>query len=484
MNWLSWLTVEEPTTGALIALGAHVAAAVAASSHILLTKESPRSTAGWLALAWMSPFLGALLYVVFGVNRVRRKAVKLKAEAPAYDRYKGESPDLSQFPDLASLAPLQRSIDKLCDHGIVGPSRFVPLVNGEAALPEMLAAIEHANVSIALETFIFDRDAWGLRFVKALGDARRRGVEIKLLIDGVGTYFSRPTVLRALRAEGVPFRRFLWSYNPLRMTLLNLRNHRKVLVVDGRIGFTGGMNIRGSFVQEAPGPRTAHEDLHAKIEGPLVADLMALFATDWAFETGELLDGDIWFPTLDGVGDVYGRVIPDGPDEDIGKAEFAFLSALSTAQESAKIITPYFLPETPLMYGLAAAARRGVEVDVLVPWKSNHPWVDWAMRRDLPFLLEHGVRVWGQVGPFDHTKLMVVDDTWVCAGSANWDPRSLRLNFEMLVETYSRSLGAQAAQVFAAKKERSRPFEASALESRALWQRLRDGLARLFKPYL
>ncbi|MCA9572728.1 MAG: cardiolipin synthase, partial [Myxococcales bacterium] len=290
MGPLEWLSLEEPTFVALAVAVLHAAVAGVTTGHILLTKESPRSAAGWAALVWLSPLLGALAYVMLGVNRVARKASRLRSAVLLPARTPGEA--LAPPSIVSHLVPMRTALDAISGRPLVGGNAVVPLRDGDETFPAMLEAIEQARVSITMMTFIFDRDAWGLRFVDALARARERGVEVRLLIDGVGTWFSWPPVLGALRRAGVPYARFLWSLNPARMALLNLRNHRKVLVVDGLVAFTGGMNVRGSFFQ-APteGPRTADQDLHFRVKGPVVTELQDLFAADWAFTTGEVLEG-------------------------------------------------------------------------------------------------------------------------------------------------------------------------------------------------
>lgn len=484
MDWLTWMAIDGQTAGAVALVAVHLGAAVGTTLHVLITKDSTRAAAGWAALAWLSPLLGSVLYLLFGINRVQRKASTLRRRGtPRQSVPWGPHDGTDVDGVVAHLGPLRHAIDTLTETPLVTGNRIVPLDSGEQAFPAMLAAIDGATSSIALMTFIFDRDPWGLKFVDALARARARGVQVRLLIDGVGTWFSWPPVLGALRRAGVPYDRFLWSWNPLRMTLLNLRNHRKVLVVDGTIGFTGGMNVQAGFVQDALHPG-AHRDLHFQVEGPVVQGLMDLFADDWAFETGEDLCGPLWFPTLDTRGDQVARVIPDGPDEDLGKAELTLLQAVTCADRSVVVVTPYFLPEDALQAALIAAVMRGVSVDIVVPARSNQPMAAWAMHADVLPLLDRGVRVWAQPAPFDHTKLMVVDGTWSCVGSANWDPRSLRLNFEMLLEAYGPDLAQALTSLFEAKRARSTRLDADTLRARSLVVRARDGAARLFKPYL
>jgi cardiolipin synthase len=264
---------------------------------------------------------------------------------------------------------------------------------------------------------------------------------------------------------------------------INLRNHRKALIVDGLVAFTGGMNIRHGNVL-ADQPKSPVQDLHFRVTGPVVTELQEAFANDWMFTTEETLDGNRWFPETPEAGDVIARVIPDGPDADFENARWTLLAALAEAQVSVKIVTPYFLPDHALISALNLAALRGVRVDIILPAKNNLPPVHWASRSLWWQVLERGGHIWLTPPPFDHSKLMVVDGHWVLLGSANWDARSLRLNFELNVECYSRAF-AQAMEALIAKKlAAAHEVTMAEADARTMPGKLRDAIARLFSPYL
>lgn len=460
-----------------------------AAGHAVIYKRDPRSAALWVGLIWMLPFLGALLYFALGVNRIRRRAVLLRggrelfAGPPATARFEPEH--------LAELLPaearhvesLARAGDRVLSRPLLAGNRIMPLINGDETYPRMLAAIRGAERSVTLATYIFDRDEVGRSFAAALGEAVRRGVAVRILIDATGTRYSWPSILGVLRREGVPHARFLRAFPVSRLLTMNLRNHRKLLVVDGKVGFTGGLNIRvGHWLSRQP----AHpvQDLHFQVEGPVVAQLQEVFADDWQFTTGEVLRGADWFPPLSAVGPVLARGIADGPDEDFEKLRWLLLSALAVARRSVRVATPYFLPEPALISALNVAALRGVAVDILLPEKNNLPAVQWASRAHWWQVLERGCRLWLTPPPFDHSKLMVVDEAWLLVGSANWDPRSLRLNFEFNIECYDPALARQLIEIFEAKRARARQVTLEEVDARSLPARLRDGVARLFTPYL
>jgi cardiolipin synthase len=459
------------------------------SAHALLHKRDTRAATLWVGFIWFVPLVGAVLYFILGVNRIKRQAVLLRGGLE-HCRARPAVPDFSSL-DVTALLPataghltsLVRTTAKVLTRPLLAGNRVELFVNGDAAYPAMIDAITAARHSIALSTYIFDRDEAGLAFAGALGDATRRGVEVRVLIDATGTRYSWPPVLGVLRREGVPYARFLPTFPLWRLLSMNLRNHRKILVVDGRIGFTGGMNLRvGHWL--AKQPRHPVRDLHFRLEGPVVAHLREVFADDWFFTTREALEGEPWFPQLESRGPVVARGIADGPDEDFEKLRWTILAALSAAKTSVRIATPYFLPDSTIIAALNLAAMRGVSVRILLPAKGNLPFVQWASTAHWWQVLQRGCRLWLSPPPFDHSKVFVVDDCWALVGSTNWDPRSLRLNFEFNVECYDPGLAQTLARWFDEQLARSRETSLAEVDARSLAVRLRDGAARLLTPFL
>jgi cardiolipin synthase len=305
---------------------------------------------------------------------------------------------------------------------------------------------------------------------------------VRVLVDAVGARYRWPPIHRALRRRAIATELFLPRLTPAWLPFVNLRNHRKILVVDGRVGFTGGMNIRDDFLP-SPG-RAPFVDLHARLEGPVVGHLQGAFAEDWLFTTGEPLDGGAFFPPQRGAGAVLARGITDGPDEDFENIRWLLLGALASARERVRIVTPYFLPDAALVTALGVTVMRGVQVDVVLPERGNLRLVEWAQTAQLWQVLERGCRVWLTPPPFDHTKLMVVDGMWSLLGSANWDPRSLRLNFELDVEAFDGDLARRVEALAEARIAAARRLTLADVDRRSLPVKLRDGAARLLSPYL
>ncbi len=451
--------------------------AVLVTLHVLLRKREVASSVGWIGLVWFAPILGAILYIVLGVNRVRRRARLLRPpDSPPDDPF-----DTLTLPAEDDLAQLDRSVGRITARPLLAGTAVRPFHNGDEAYPPMLEAIAAATRSIGMSSYIFRDDVWGGRFIEALIDANKRGVAVRVMIDGIGGGWLLSRTYHRLRRNGVPAARFMHSLLPWRMPFINLRNHKKILVIDGVVGFTGGMNIADENVMSTH-PKEPVQDMHFRIDGPVVAQLTEAFIDDWSFVTNEDLGGEAWLPGCAAHAGPPARVISAGPDEDIEKVEFAVLQAVACARENIAVMSPYFLPDERLVTALALAAMRGVAVDIVVPEKSNHPLVDWATRANIGPMLSEGVRIWRCPPPFRHSKLMVVDSEWCLIGSSNWDIRSFRLNFELCVEVYDANLAATLAAVM--RESRGKPLTQADIDARPVPARLRDAGCRLMLPYL
>jgi cardiolipin synthase len=453
--------------------------AVIVTLHVVQTKREVAAAAAWIGLAWFAPFFGGFAYFVLGVNRVRRRARRIRAPSARRGRTALERRELAE--EDSHLAPLRRGVGRITGRQTEPGNAMRILANGDEAYPEMLAAIESARHTIGLSSYIMRADVIGGRFIDALHAAKQRGVEVRVIVDGIGSGWLPSPAYHRLRTVGVPVGRFMHSYMPWRMPFLNLRTHKKILVVDGRLGFTGGINVADQNLI-ATHPKDPVQDTHFRIEGPVVAQLVFAFARDWAFVADEGLDGDGWYPALDTPGDSLARVITAGPDEDLEKVEFAVLQSIACARDRISIMTPYFLPDERLVTALSLAAMRGVDVQVVIPEKGNHRLLDWAVRANIGPLLKYGVKVWLCPPPFRHSKVMVVDGAWSLIGSSNWDMRSFRLNFELCVEVYDPNLSAALEALVAENK--AKPLELADITRRGFATRMRDAGARLLLPYL
>jgi cardiolipin synthase len=461
---------------------------VATAGHALLHKRDPRAAWGWIAVCLIFPLVGPLLYFLFGINRVKTRAKKLQWRPSSAEektlKQPGEKGDASVAPSHMPLAFAEaaRISDAVTMRPLVGGNQIYLLHNGEEAYPMMLEAIENACQSVFLTTYIFETNHTGLRFIDALARATARGVMVRVLIDGIGEWYSIPRATTLLKKRNVPVARFLPPKLIPPAVHINLRNHRKILVADGHIGFVGGMNIGDRHLAEIDANPSRVIDLHFCLKGPIVTQIEHVFLEDWQFSARENIEPAA--SRAAGNGEAICRAIVDGPNEDLDKLAMILLGAVSVARKRILIMTPYFLPSRELTAALKTAVLRGVEVTVILPSKNNLPFVHWATNNMLWELLERGVAVYCQPPPFVHTKLFVVDDYYAQIGSANMDPRSLRLNFELGVEIYdTASVQNLAAHIHECLK-RSRKIEQKDLASRPFLIRARDAFAWLFSPYL
>lgn len=471
---------------ALFAAGT-ILLSLAAAGHSLVHKSDSRSALVWTGLNLTLPLIGPFLYWCLGINRISRRARSWQESGRRISGtaiYPLEHQHGLKVQLPAASAHLS-GLRVLSDRVVATPLRdgnFISLLeNGDQAYPAMLAAIRHARESINLSSYIFDADGIGGDFVEHLKEAAGRGVAVRVIIDALGDKYCRISPARAFRDTQVRLERFL----PLRHgAYINLRNHRKTMIVDGREAFTGGMNIRGRNILSTTDPAQALRDIHFSVQGPVVADLQRSFLEDWFFVTGERLDNPLFFPAMENQGSALVHCISDGPDKEFRKLEQIIMGALSCSASSVRIMTPYFIPDRAMIAALVTAALRGVEVRIVLPGLNNLPFVQWASQAVLPELLAAGVTIFYQPPPFVHTKLLLVDDIWALIGSANLDTRSLRLNFEQNLSVYDVAFAACVRQHFDQAFLHTHEITLDEIEKRTLPIKLRDGFFHLFSPYL
>lgn len=456
--------------------------------HSILYKRDPRAAVGWVITCILLPGLGACFYWLFGVNRIRTRAKKLyrlgywKHETKTgREEWSFKLPENHLFHEKDFQGILNVS-EKVNRHPLMIGNRLEPLFNGEEAYSAMLTAIRGARKFIYLCTYIFNVDKVGHQFIQALKEAKERGVQVNVLVDAFGEHYSQQPVTKLLNQVGVRSARFLpISLSPDTLHF-NLRNHRKSLVVDGRVGFTGGMNIRQKHLANFGDPGSIG-DVHFKVEGPVVLELQEVFLEDWYFATRESLP---WLAHPHELlpGDMVCRAISGGPSEDFEKINWLLLGALAWAKRKVRIMSPYFVPDRVMISALNTTALRGVVVEVVLPEKNNLPFVAWANRALLWEMLENGVRFYYQPGSFCHSKLFVVDESYSLIGSSNWDSRSLRLNFELDLEVYDSKFAGLLSKHFDQVKSASINISLEGVSKDPLLHRFRNSFFRLFSPYL
>ncbi len=487
---LSWITFQDlfdkywPHLVFLLSVIVGSTAAV----HAAMTKNDVRAAIAWVGVIIMSPLLGPFVYLIAGINRVRQEHITDQQNRNLKDYFSNPPPPVADIGDLC--APQFESLrvlgDRVSHFPLCAGNHIRLLKGGDQAYPAMIAGIERAERSIALQSYIFDDDAEGRKVADALSRAHERGVQVRVLIDAVGSRYSRPPIIRRLRRMGVPCALFMTNPWGMRMPYANLRSHRKILVIDGCRAFTGGMNIRGGFVTAFAGKDTAM-DTHFQVEGPVVLQLMSVFAHDWEITTKEQLPHEVWSGSQwhppPGVR-IPARCVRSGPDRYIVGTHNMLLGAFAVAQKHIRIQSPYFLPDQVLLGAINTAARRGIIVDIVIPDRNNLRLVNYAMTAQLDQIIRNGCRVWRARGNFNHSKLITIDGAWSYVGSSNLDPRSLRLNFELDMELYGRETAGDIERLIDAEIADARAVTLKDLAAIPFRKRLRNRIIWLASPYL
>jgi len=472
---VEWSSPVIETAAAIL----YVLLALVVTVDVLLKKSDVRSALGWIGAVWLAPIFGSILYYLFGINRVTRRALKMNRLDNAQ-----ASPPINIEPECsANIALLSDVVEKITRGPVTAGNAVAVLRGGDEAYPAMLAAIAGARNCIAFASYIFRDDEAGRQFSDALIAAAQRGVKVRVLLDGVGAGYFHSQEFYRMRRAGVTVASFLHTWAPWRMPFLNMRNHRKLLVVDGSTAFLGGINIGVENSARLSGKHRI-DDVHFKVEGPVVRVVMDAFARDWTFTTEEVLDDDFWWPGLEAAGHVFARGVRSGPDADLYRIELIVGAAINLARKRIRIVTPYFLPDARLQFALQEAVLRGVEVEIVIPGKSDQHVMDWAMRGQLRFFRHVKACFIATPPPFDHSKLCTVDGEWSLVGSSNWDTRSFRLNFEFDLEITDRELTGKLDALIDEKIARGKQISPDVLANEPLPLKLRNAAARLLMPYL
>ncbi len=450
---------------------------------VILQRRESGATLAWILVIVLVPFVGLLAFWVFGTTRLRlrrRKRRRIEARlAPALHKLQAQS---SSGPPAADLPPsLLKLAEKLDEIGPRPGNEVVLLRLGPAAFDTLEASFDSARHHIHLVYYVWEPDRTGARLRDALTRAARRGVEVRLLLDDVGSRSARRGFFQGLVEAGGQVERFL-PVNPLsRQLALNNRNHRKIVVVDGETGFTGGMNVGDVYA----GLGEPWRDLHARIRGPVVRSLQEVFCQDWYHATGDDLVSADYFPRISAAGKVWAQLLASGPADERWRAIHTLLfAAINLARQRVWVETPYFVPDPSILMALQTAALRGVDVRLLLPGRSDHPLVLHAGRSFQDALLAVGVRIFELQDVVLHAKTVTVDGNFSTLGSANMDQRSFRLNFEANVFFFGAEVAAELERDFLSLCSSAREVTAASRRDISRRQRLTEGVARVLAPLL
>ncbi|MCA9562295.1 MAG: cardiolipin synthase [Myxococcales bacterium] len=474
----------------LIALAFAAGLSAWASGHALLERPTSRSALLWITYIWLVPFIGALAYSILGVDRISRRALLKGRTRDELRRLYPDIPALTSRELAVALDPddphfaLYRTGGNLSLRPLLRGNRIELLRNGDETFPAMLQAIESAELSVNLMTYILDEDEVGHAFIEALAKSAARGVPTRLLYDAAGCVSTSAAFFRSAIERGVKVAPF-FPLNPLaKRAQINLRNHRKSLIVDGRVGFFGSINLSERHLIENRPPTGRSIDLHARAEGPIVQQLQSVFVEDWFFAAGEELLSVRHFPQQQDVGSGFARVITSGPDEEFEHIHMMMVAAIGLADQTVQLVTPYFVPTEPLKFAIISACLRGVTVELLVPRENDHPFIRRASLAHMKPLVEAGMVVWERKPPFVHAKAVLIDNSWALLGSANLDPRSFQLSYELMVETSDPDAVTDLRRWLQTAREESQQLAPDWFEERTLRSRLLDKACALVSPLL
>ncbi len=451
--------------------------------YILLTKKEPATAVAWVLFVLLVPLFGSLIFWGFGYNYLLNRVKHQRRQRPLIRERQVDSPIP---PDDAATAG-DGEVARLARRFHAFPARggnAVTLYHDTAdAFAALLAAAEAARHHLHVEFFIFRSDETGLRLLDVLTRKAKEGVRVRLLYDAMGSVHLRERALAPLRAAGGQVFAFL-PLNPLRSRVqINLRNHRKILVADGRVAFTGGMNIGDEYLGK--GARFGFwRDTFLKLEGPSVADLQRVFCEDWDFAVRETLDAGDCYPPLPKAGDEVVQVAASGPDQEVNTLREVYFMAFLAARERLWVASPYTVPDAGLNDALRLARRRGVDVRILTIERPDHIVSFYAGKSYWSDLLSLGVKVYLYKKGMMHSKLVLVDGKWGTVGSANLDNRSLRLNFEAGCLLHSPTLLADLEAAFLRDLEDSRQLDPVEYERRSPLARAAENACRLVSPVL
>lgn len=472
-----WLLIAE-----FIAL----ALAVAVMPVVLVQRRHPTATLAWVLAVIFIPFMGVLLFFALSWRRPERVRRRYHERDEAFLRGSGARPAIGEADGEFAHGEFRALADAL-EHMEGFPARPGNCVeftaDGASFRQMLLSGIQGAKDHVHLEFYIYQNDATGNAVTEALCTKARQGVECRLLLDAVGALWFHKSCLTRLHQAGVKVD-FFHPVDPLRKRFfINYRMHRKLAVFDGTSALTGGRNVGDEYAGRRKGERE-WQDLSILVRGPAVFDLQQVFLKDWYYTTGEPLLTPRYCPDVPVAGSEVVQVVPSEPSPLGSAAEFAHLLAVRAARTSLKIVTPYFVPPEAMVSALVCAALSGVNVEIVVPAVSDSALTLWAGRSTYRQLIEAGVRIYEYQDGMLHGKLMIVDDHWWTAGSANMDCRSFRLSFELTCFVYTREDIPQLMALFERYRARSVAIE----DPRAYEARLRDRLlcsvARLASPLL
>ena len=457
--------------------------AILAVIHVIMDNRQPAKTMAWALVIWFVPVVGLVFYLFFGINTRKERYVSERSKNFLTKR------SMLEFAEQQNLyLPEQQKplIDLFVNQNLALPFKDNEVeiyTDGYAFFPDLLAAIHEAKSHIHVDMYIFAEDALGYLVSDALIAKSREGVEVRVIYDDVGCWNVSHHFFERMREEGIEVSSFMPVRFPSFTSKVNYRNHRKIIVIDGRVGFIGGMNIALRYVKGSEGH--AWRDTMLKVTGGAVAALQRAFLVDWYFVDRTLLSDRKFYPRTELENNCLAQVVTSGPVTPYPEIMQGYVRIIMGARRYLYIETPYFLPNEPVLFALKTIAMAGVDVRVICPRYSDAKFVEWASRSYLREVAEAGVKVSLFEGGFLHSKLMVCDDAIATCGSTNLDFRSFENNFEANIFFYDEAIALRVKQLFMKDNEQAVPLEEVLERIRGgFFVRLWESATRMLSPLL
>jgi cardiolipin synthase A/B len=458
---------------------------------IIQQKGDPLKTISWLLVIFLLPVIGIGLYFFFGKNYRKEKIFSRKGLADINQmkflskdhKINLPSKDISLSDKVRSKTKIMQLLLNNSKSVLTENNRVHVLQNGKATFNSIIEALENAKHHIHLEYYIVEDDNLGNKIRKILIRKASEGLQVRFIYDDVGCWSLPKHFIDSMTDAGIEAYPFMPVRFPSLTNKINYRNHRKIVVIDGEIGFMGGLNIADRYV-EGVEELGIWRDTHLRLEGESVSSLQAIFLVDWFFVSDEKVGGDEYFPQVDVQEHHLVQITASGPDSDWASIMQAYFAAISSAQSTIYISTPYFMPNESILTALKAASLSGLDVRIILPARSDSKIVFWSSRSYVTELLEAGIRIFFYQKGFPHSKLLLVDGVICSVGTANLDIRSFDQNFEVSAMIYDEEIARKVQRTYLNDLKNSTEIKLEEWEKRKRWDGIRESVARIFSPLL
>lgn len=458
-----------------------------AVSLIFIERREPTTTWAWLLIILLFPAFGFIIYLIFGQNLSRQKIFREKT----VDDEKKTKEFIRQFKEEKKSNRIAKEHEALVrmnynNSGSIYTTgnQVKTYTNGEDKFRDLFEDIKNAKSFIHIEYYIFRLDDLGLKILDALRLKVLEGVEVRLLVDGMGSKYIRSKEIKFINSLGIKFAIFFPGILPYVNVRINYRNHRKIVVVDGHIGYVGGFNVGNEYVNN--GKRFKFwRDTHIRIKGEAVNELNKRFILDWDYASTEKIENfEKYFPKQDDYDSVGIQIVSSGPDHEEEYIKNAYMKIINNAKKSVYIQTPYLVPDEPMLDALRIAALSGLDVRLIVPGKPDHFFMEWILSANIGELINVGVKIYRYQKGFIHSKTIVSDGEVCSIGTSNLDIRSFKLNFEVNAFIYDDRISKQQEKIFFKDQEDSKLVTQKEYDNRSRWLKIKEAIIRLISPIL